>query len=85
VLAIAIGLVLVGLLLGLVLIPQLNVVGAIGIAATATMTLATVALMVAERTCLGVLQAGKDRVLRASSKPVDRRKLPTPSTPSPKD
>ena len=85
VLAIAIGLVSAGLLLGLVLIPQLDVVGAIGSAATATITVASVALMASERTCLGTLQAGKARVLRASPKPADGRKSPTPAPPSPKD
>jgi len=79
VLAIAVGVVSVGLLLGLVLIPQLEVAGVIGSAATVTITLASVALIVTERACVGALQTGKGRVLRASSKPADRRKSPTPS------
>jgi hypothetical protein len=78
VLAVAVGLVSIGLLLGLVLIPQLEVAGVIGSAATATMTLASVALIVAERTCVGALETGKQRMLRDSSKPADPRKSTTP-------
>src|SRR5512137_451727 len=81
VLAIAVGLVTAGLLLGLVLFPQLEVVGAIGSAATATITLASLALMASERACLGALQAGKERVLRVSSKPTDRKESRVPSPP----
>ena len=85
VLAIAIGLVTVGLLLGLVLIPQLEVVGAIGSAATATITLASVALMASERAWLGALQAGKERVLRVNSTPADRHESRVPSPPPSKE
>jgi hypothetical protein len=81
ILGIAGGLVSVGLLLGLVLVPQLDVVGAIGGAATAVIAMASVALMVSERECLGALQAGKARMLRSSSKSTRRTESPEASPP----
>jgi hypothetical protein len=75
VLAIAVGLVAVGLLLGLVVTRQLHLVGAIGSAATAAFSAAPVALIVSERARAATLRAARERALLVSSDPAEQKKV----------
>jgi len=73
VLAIAVGVAAVGLLLGLYLTRQLQVVGAIGSAATAAVAAVPIALMVTQRARLSTLRATRERALRVSADPAQQK------------